>query len=84
MAHPVYVCILTTPLCSLLCPYSFYQRLGDCIGKGSAGKVYKGFNVVTGDMCAIKQIKTTFLTPKQLAKATVCLLLLAFHFLILP
>eukprot|EP00026_Physarum_polycephalum_P000629 Phypoly_transcript_00630.p1 GENE.Phypoly_transcript_00630~~Phypoly_transcript_00630.p1 ORF type:complete len:1367 (+),score=377.41 Phypoly_transcript_00630:213-4313(+) len=44
-------------------------RLGDCLGKGAAGKVYKGFNVVTGDMCAIKQIKTTYLTQKQLAKA---------------
>ena len=73
-----------TPLRASILFFSFLQqRLGDCIGKGAAGKVYKGFNVQTGDMCAIKQIKTTFLSPKQLAKATVWATLLPLSHLIL-
>lgn len=83
MAHPVYVStnfifitIITfifdiLPSLLLILLLTVLQKLGDCIGKGAVGKVFKGFNSHTGDMCAIKQIKTTQLSPKQLAKATV-------------
>jgi serine/threonine protein kinase len=32
-------------------------QLGDCIGKGAFGAVYRGLNSETGEVVAIKQVK---------------------------
>lgn len=42
------------------------QRLGDCIGKGAFGSVYKAFNWGTGEAVAVKQIKTADLPKSEL------------------
>lgn len=42
------------------------QRLGDCIGKGAFGSVYKGFNWGTGEAVAVKQIKIANLPKSEL------------------
>ncbi|SPQ21983.1 4c1c0749-3f0d-4a55-94ab-df64d9edd449 [Thermothielavioides terrestris] len=41
-------------------------RLGDCIGKGAFGSVYKAFNWGTGEAVAIKQIKLADLPRSEL------------------
>lgn len=42
------------------------QRLGDCIGKGAFGSVYKAFNWGTGEAVAVKQIKIANLPKSEL------------------
>jgi serine/threonine protein kinase len=42
------------------------QRLGECIGKGAFGAVYKAFNWGTGEAVAVKQIKTADLPKSEL------------------
>lgn len=42
------------------------QRLGECLGKGAFGSVYKGFNWGTGEAVAIKQIKIANLPRSEL------------------
>ncbi|KAL6047137.1 Four and a half LIM domains protein 1-like [Balamuthia mandrillaris] len=44
----------------------FPKQLGDCIGRGAFGRVYKGLNFRTGEVVAVKQINKDMLTPKQL------------------
>ncbi|KAI9295050.1 hypothetical protein K502DRAFT_349422 [Neoconidiobolus thromboides FSU 785] len=38
-----------------------YQHLGDCIGKGAFGSVYRGLNMQTGQVVAVKQIMISHL-----------------------
>lgn len=45
---------------------SFLQRLGECLGKGAFGSVYKAFNWGTGEAVAIKQIKIADLPKSEL------------------
>ena len=42
------------------------QRLGECLGKGAFGSVYKAFNWGTGEAVAIKQIKIADLPKSEL------------------
>lgn len=42
------------------------QRLGECIGKGAFGAVYKAFNWGTGEAVAVKQIKLVNLPKSEL------------------
>lgn len=48
------------------------QRLGECIGKGAFGAVYKAFNWGTGEAVAVKQIKTADLPKSELRMIEVC------------
>lgn len=45
--------------------FSKYQ-IGESVGKGAFGKVYKALNTETGDFCAIKQIEKSIISEKQL------------------
>jgi len=45
--------------------FSKYQ-IGESVGKGAFGKVYKALNTETGDFCAIKQIEKNIISEKQL------------------
>ncbi|GAM29429.1 hypothetical protein SAMD00019534_126050 [Acytostelium subglobosum LB1] len=42
------------------------QQIGEAIGKGAFGKVYKALNTDTGDFCAVKQIEKSIISEKQL------------------
>lgn len=42
------------------------QRLGECLGKGAFGAVYKAFNWGTGEAVAVKQVKLTDLPKSEL------------------
>jgi hypothetical protein len=42
------------------------QRLGECLGRGAFGSVYKAFNWGTGEAVAIKQIKLGDLPRSEL------------------
>eukprot|EP01133_Synstelium_polycarpum_P011482 gene11482-13387_t len=46
-------------------PFSKYQ-IGEAVGKGAFGKVFKALNTETGDFCAIKQIEKFIISEKQL------------------
>jgi serine/threonine protein kinase len=48
------------------------QRLGECLGKGAFGSVYKAFNWGTGEAVAIKQIKIADLPRSELRMIEVC------------
>ncbi|KAI8306436.1 Cytokinesis protein [Colletotrichum sp. SAR11_59] len=43
-----------------------YHRLGECLGKGAFGSVYKAFNWGTGEAVAVKQIKLADLPKSEL------------------
>lgn len=45
---------------------SCVQRLGECLGKGAFGSVYKAFNWSTGEAVAVKQIKLADLPKSEL------------------
>lgn len=49
------------------------QRLGECLGKGAFGSVYKAFNWNTGEAVAVKQIKLSDLPKSELRMIEVCL-----------
>jgi serine/threonine protein kinase len=56
-------------LSDLLC----FQRLGECLGKGAFGSVYKAFNWGTGEAVAVKQIRIADLPRSELRNIEVCL-----------
>ncbi len=50
------------------------QLLGDEIGKGAYGRVYKGLDLENGDFVAIKQVSLENIPPEDLASIMVCTL----------
>lgn len=56
-----------------LCAYRYFmdiadslQQLGDCVGRGAFGSVYRALNWSTGETVAVKQIKLTDLPKSEL------------------
>lgn len=49
------------------------QRLGECLGKGAFGSVYKAFNWGTGEAVAVKQIRLADLPKSELRMIEVSL-----------
>lgn len=43
------------------------QQIGDCIGKGAFGKVYKALNTNTAQIVAIKQISVNNISEDQIS-----------------
>jgi len=65
---------LTKARATLLLPCApCIQRLGDCIGKGAFGSVYKAFNWSTGEAVAIKQIRLDNVPKSELRMIEVSL-----------
>lgn len=48
-----------------------WQMLGDEIGKGAYGRVYKGLDLENGDFVAIKQVSLENIPPEDLASIMV-------------
>lgn len=45
----------------------FTQQIGECIGKGASGKVYKGLNTENAKIVAIKQVSISNISEEQLS-----------------
>ena len=48
------------------------QQLGDCLGKGAFGSVYRALNWGTGETVAIKQVRLADLPKTELKSMMVC------------
>jgi serine/threonine protein kinase len=47
------------------------QQLGDCLGKGAFGSVFRALNMGTGETVAVKQVKLADLPKSELRVITV-------------
>ena len=52
------------------------QVLGDSLGKGAFGSVYKALNLGTGEAVAVKQVKLGDLPRSELRMIEVCMIFL--------
>ena len=50
---------------------TIYQQLGDCLGKGAFGSVFRALNMGTGETVAVKQVKLADLPKSELRVITV-------------
>ena len=48
------------------------KSIGDCLGRGAFGSVYRGLNTFSGETVAIKQIKLKTLQGTDAAEMMVC------------
>jgi hypothetical protein len=53
--------------------WGFLKQLGDCLGKGAFGSVYRALNWNTGETEAVKQIRLTDLPKSELRVIMVCM-----------
>lgn len=44
------------------------QQLGDCLGRGAFGSVYRGLNLMTGETVAVKQIQLGNIPKSELGE----------------
>lgn len=51
------------------------QQLGDCLGKGAFGSVYRALNWGTGETVAIKQVRLVDLPKGEIRVIMVCRML---------
>lgn len=54
---------------------NFEQQLGDCLGKGAFGSVYRALNWGTGETVAIKQVRLVDLPKGEIRVIMVCFML---------
>lgn len=48
--------------------YYYLQQLGNCIGRGQFGAVYRALNLNTGQMVAVKRIRLEGLKEEEIAQ----------------
>ena len=55
-----------------LVAYFGYQHVGQLLGKGGCAKVYKGLDVNSGNVVALKEFRLTQISRSQLQEILVC------------
>lgn len=65
--HPHNSYVITCPKGVLLLTFGF-QQLGNCIGRGQFGAVYRALNLNTGQMVAVKRIRLEGLKEEEISQ----------------
>lgn len=64
-------CVLSTDRATNPTPMLRAQQIGDTLGKGAFGTVFRGLNVKTGEVVAIKQIEKKLIREDQMPQIMV-------------